>query len=302
MAERAEGEQIQREVTHHGVGPFVTWTSEARPEGGHLLRTSRRHRKGQAALHSRETVAHPHRAAKGIQHDWRTLWAPGRIGWWIALLFMVGSAHFALGALFGVTPELKTALEFDDQEIAWTLFQGSLFFTSAAYLQWFEAINNDLIEAKPRGRPWRFFALRPRNLGFIASAVQFAGTLLFNANTGDALIQDLDWREQGLLIWTPNLLGSICFLIASQAALMEVSHAFWSWRPRDLSWWIAAINMLGSLFFMLSALWSFVTPSGDAIRPLLANLGTLGGALCFFTAAYLLIPELFEKGDQSTSR
>ncbi len=108
------------------------------------------------------------------------------------------------------------------------------------------------------------------------------------------MIDDLAWRQQDLLIWTPNLFGSICFLVASQAALMEVSHSYWSWQPRDLSWWIAVINMLGSVLFMISALAAFVVPGGRAVDPLIANLGTLGGALCFLAAAYLLIPELFE--------
>ncbi len=294
-----DAEETARRPSRHGVGPFVTWTSEAHPAGGRLLRTSRRHRKGQVALRSVETVSHPHEAARSICHDWRKLWAPGRLGWWIAILFMVGAAHFALGASIALLPEWQGALQLSDHGLSWIFFEGSLFFTSAAYLQWFEAINNDLLEAKPRGRPWRFLAFRPRNLGYIATAVQLIGTLLFNANTGDALIHDLDWRQQGVLIWTPNLFGSICFLVASQAALMEISHSYWSWRPRDLTWWIAAINMLGSIFFMISALAAFVLPGGGAVDPLVANLGTLGGAVCFFTAAYLLIPELFEVGSAS---
>ena len=91
------------------------------------------------------------------------------------------------------------------------------------------------------------------------------------------------------------MLGSICFLVASQAALMEISDHYWSWQPRSLSWGIAAINMLGSVLFMVSAVASLVEPGPVIVAPWLANFGTFAGAVCFFIGAYLLIPELFEE-------
>jgi hypothetical protein len=33
-----------------------------------------------------------------------------------------------------------------------------------------------------------------------------------------------------------------------------VCHAWFSWRDRDVSWWIVVLNMVGSIFFMISAL------------------------------------------------
>lgn len=90
------------------------------------------------------------------------------------------------------------------------------------------------------------------------------------------------------------MLGSICFLVASQAALMEVSHHYWSVQPRSLSWWIAAINMLGSVLFMVSAAASLVEPGPVVAATWLSNFGTFAGAVSFLLGAYLLIPELFE--------
>ena len=61
---------------------------------------------------------------------------------------------------------------------------------------------------------------------------------------------------------------------------------------RDRNWWIAVINMVGSIFFMISALAAFVVPdTGDLLDAALANSGTLLGALCFFWAARLLITD-----------
>ena len=124
--------------------------------------------------------------------------------------------------------------------------------------------------------------------------VQLIGTVLFNVNTGDALLSNLSWLEQDLLIWTPGLLGSICFLVAGQLALIEYSHASFSVKPRDLCWWIVAINWLGCVLFMLSALNGF--SSSDHLFGIswLQNGGIFAGAVCFFVAAYLLIPEYFE--------
>ena len=96
-------------------------------------------------------------------------------------------------------------------------------------------------------RSWRWFAWKPHNAGYSASLIQFLGTLLFNFNTADAMISGLGWVEEELLIWTPDIIGSVCFLLASYLALIEVSHRFWSIQPRQASWWIAVLNMLGSV-------------------------------------------------------
>jgi hypothetical protein len=125
------------------------------------------------------------------------------------------------------------------------------------------------------------------------------GTLLFNLNTADALIAGLHWQGQDFLIWTPDVVGSICFLVASQLAVMEVSHRYWFLRPRNLSGWIAQLNMLGSVMFMVSAVAGFVEPGASLLAPWLANFGTFAGALCFLVGAYLLIPELFEVSDDN---
>jgi hypothetical protein len=64
-----------------------------------------------------------------------------------------------------------------------------------------------------------------------------------------------------------------------------------------LSWWIVIVNLLGSVAFMLAALYSFYPPStGNPEWVWGANLFTYTGALCFLVASYLMIPELFGAG------
>jgi hypothetical protein len=58
-----------------------------------------------------------------------------------------------------------------------------------------------------------------------------------------------------------------------------------------LPWWIAWLNMAGSVAFMVSAIFSYVLPStGGLIDEPLANAGTFVGAVCFFVGAALMLP------------
>lgn len=278
-----------------GPGPFITHRIQELSSGLHLVATSRRHRKGLPPheVASPEDATRPRSSHLGA---FRHLLAPRRLGWWIALLFGAGSLHFMVGALAATWPEASPDAMREPQTLGSIFFVGSIFFTTAASLQWLEALNGDVataLEATPRR--WQWFAWRPRNLGYLACLVQLMGTILFNFNTADALVHGLSWREQDLLIWTPDMLGSICFLVASYLAYAEVSHGGASFAPRSIGWWIAVVNLAGSIAFQLSALDSVVGPAPSSPEMLFwSTLWTAIGALCFLVGAYLLIPELFD--------
>ena len=93
-------------------------------------------------------------------------------------------------------------------------------------------------------------------------------------------------------MWTPDVRGSIAFLVASALAFADVDRPWLAWRPRDLGWSVAMLNMVGSIAFGVSALAAWVNPTtGDVAAARLDNLGTLVGAICFFFGALLLIPD-----------
>ncbi len=92
-------------------------------------------------------------------------------------------------------------------------------------------------------------------------------------------------------MWKPDIVGCACFLASSPLAIMEYAHGWFAFRPRQLSWWVVMLNMLGSVFFMISGIAGFVDPGGVVIAPFPANAGTFGGAVCFFLGALLLIRE-----------
>ena len=208
-------------------------------------------------------------------------WAPRARGWWIAVLFAVGSVLFVLGAL----PSYAAAVG-----VRWdtaTFFAGSLFFTSAAFLSYREAV-----DAAPAAENRRLIAFQPRRIDWWASAVQLLGTLYFNVSTAAAMAINLTTHAEDRYVWRPDAIGSICFLIASALAWYAVCHAWFWWRPRSWSWWITLLNLLGSVAFGVSAVASYVIPATGEVRDAAqANLGTLTGAVCFLIGAVLLLPE-----------
>ena len=187
------------------------------------------------------------------------MWAPRRRSWWIGVLFAIGSTCFVVGPFPGFVHLVGAVAD------AAVFFAGSIFFTSAATLQFLDTPKSDRIDR------W-------------ASAVQLAGTLFFNLSTGRALHASIDMAQENVLIWRPDAFGSIGFLVASGLAWYAVRGA------RDRGWWIAVINLAGSIAFGVSAVAGYIVPAtGDYLDLAAANLSTVVGALCFLAGALLLL-------------
>ena len=267
-------------VAAHGPRPFVTYEELRAPDGRVLRWGSRRHRKTRAPS-DREGV-------------W---WRPDRIGWWMGVLFAVGSTCFAVASIASQWSSVTRP------GIGITFFVGSIFFTSAAALQFHEAIN---VQRGPehlsRKAFRRWWSWEPKRIDWLAAAVQFVGTLFFNVSTFAAMNDALDANQELLRVWTPDVLGSICFLVASELAYAEVCNAWVCFRNRTLSWWIVALNMLGSVAFGVSAIASLVVPSTDEpVSAVIANAGTSWGAICFLIGALLLIKETGQEAVSPTA-
>jgi hypothetical protein len=235
----------------------------------------------------------------------RCLWLPSKLNWWIGTVFAVGSLLFAVASALALSPGLAAGCSIKSSEINAIFFAGSIPFTAAAYLQLFQAANADaekgsgLFSAKhPSGHSGKrvltpfLLGWRPHDIGWLSCAFQFIGTILFNFNTFDAMIPSLTWVEQDLLIWLPNLVGSVLFLLSGYLAFGETCHTYWAWHPKSLSWWIVFINLLGCVGFMASALFSIVLPGPEnATATTLAVAFTLQGAICFLLGSLLMLPE-----------
>jgi hypothetical protein len=70
-------------------------------------------------------------------------------------------------------------------------------------------------------------------------------------------------------------------------------HRWFAWRPHDVSWLIVAVNVGGSIAFLISSFAAYVNKETGEIANLpVANLGTFLGAVGFFVGALLLVPEM----------
>ena len=252
-----------------GLGPFVSREELVLADGSRLVWESRWHRK------------HP-----GTTRTGSTWWAPRAIAWWIGVLFAIGSACFALGALPSYADGVGTNVD------NLTYFIGSIFFTTAAFLQYFEtATTNPHVDRPAHRRFKQLFQVQHKRIDWWASLVQFVGTLWFNRTTFSALVVGLGASSSHHPIWRPDAFGSICFLVSSWFAWAEVCHGRFAWRPDDISWWITLLNLVGSIAFGVSAIASYVTPNGQLVSLALTNIGTFVGAICFLIGGILLLPE-----------
>lgn len=205
-------------------------------------------------------------------------WEPNSRHWRIAVFFMVGSTCFALGSLPAYVARLDVRI------VGLTFFVGSVWFTMAALGQWYETI----VHASP-GEPRRLVIAD--DLDWWAGGVQFVGTLMFNVSTAAAMVATFDAEQIDRFVWGPDMIGSVCFLVASGLAWRAVCGRLWCVRLRDTEWRVAALNMAGSIFFMASAIASWVVPTtGDDVNAAVVNSTTLLGAVCFFAGAFLLLP------------
>jgi hypothetical protein len=178
------------------------------------------------------------------------------------------SACFALGSLaFAVASIASQWASAPRSWIGVAFFAGSVLFTAGAAAQYRQS-------AAPPDRR--------------AAVIQLAGTLFFNVSTFQAMQHGLTGRQEDLRVWTPDVAGSICFLVSSELAFAAVCGRWFGVRLRSRDWRIAALNLVGSVAFGASAVAALVVPASDEpVDAAVANATTTLGALCFLAGALL---------------
>jgi hypothetical protein len=274
-------------VAERGPWPFVTRRDHQLAD--HSIRTwsSRHHRKGLRLPEAAE-------ASEIADLLLRSLWMPGKLNWWIGNIFAVGATLFIVASVLCLSPALANAWSLDSLQVNAIFFAGSIPFTTAAYLQLFQAANVGEFSAEQTHSPKRVAILgwRPNDVGWLSSALQFIGTILFNFNTFDAMMPSLTWFQEDLLIWAPNIVGSILFLMSGYLAFIETCHAHWAWNPKSISWWVVFTNLLGCVCFMASAVLAIYLPVPENTKVVMLSVTfTLLGAIGFFVGSVLMLPE-----------
>jgi hypothetical protein len=198
-----------------------------------------------------------------------------------ATAFLIGGSLFALGAALaqaGVNPTACASI----------YLVGGVFFSTGGYTSVLQVVNEpSSADAAPVR--WRWWSREPRRLQWLSAVVLFAGTIVFAINLIDSFIAELTPAQYDRLVWSPDMVGCALFLVSGHLAMVEISGGWLPcWRPRDLGWRIVAVNQLGSVLFMVSAVATFARPSsGDMLATGIANWGTLTGALCFAIAGLM---------------
>ena len=176
------------------------------------------------------------------------------VGRWInalsATAFLVGGSLFAIGAALAQG-------EVGGPRLAAVVYLvGGIFFSTGGYAAVLQIING------PHEGRWRWWSAEPWRLEWLSTVILFVGTLVFAVNLVDSLIGDLSAAQYDRLVWSPDMVGCALFLVSGHLAMVEISGRWLPcWRPRELGWRIVAVNQLGSVLFMASAVASLVRPT-----------------------------------------
>ena len=196
----------------------------------------------------------------------------------MAVGFGVGSALFAAGAMLSV---MQADVVFTS--VVYAL--GAVCFTTAAGVQWRSAADHH--------PPSRL-----KDPDWMSAAIQFAGTLYFNVMTIRALILSIDATSVSYdAVWQPDVVGSLLFLISSWVAWHPIAREHRHHLLHGRSLLICWANMLGSVFFGISAVGAKMLPDGTLRNEGWNNWGTFLGAVGFFIAAMALRPTSQERRD-----
>ena len=148
--------------------------------------------------------------------------------------FGVGSALFAAGAMLSV-------MQADAVFTSVVYALGAVCFTTAAGVQWRSAADHH--------PPSRL-----KDPDWMSAAIQFVGTLYFNVMTIRALILSIDATSVSYdAVWQPDVVGSLLFLISSWVAWHPIAREHRHHLLHGRSLLICWANMLGSVFFGISA-------------------------------------------------
>jgi hypothetical protein len=270
------------------------------PEGSEYLWESRRQRKGRGlTTRSGRSARLQNRAPEaGKKNPWLGGFAPHRLAWWIAVLFILGSVLFTLGAGSSLFPTVFGGGEASKLVTDLSYFTGALLFTGGVYLQLLEALNcSDYVGLKPTyntPRQLKWFAWQPRRLEFMAPFLLLIGASSFNVETTLAVLSTFGVVTLPVAIGLASIVGSVLFLLPSYLQMVEVCHRYLCFRKREVSWWVTFFYVVGSAGFVVGSVFGFDVPGlTSPVESLITKVTYAQGAVFFLIGSYLLLPEMY---------
>jgi hypothetical protein len=229
---------------------------------------------------------------------------------WVGIMFLVGSIIFTIGSALSYVPSVADSYVLYQSLIGWPFFVGSIFYTVGAYIRILEVLNAppvhpmitdedsvrlsvDILEH----RKLRFFGWEPWRWDFLGALIQQIGACLYNINcfvgNGNKAFV-LSFYETQFVLWLPDTLGSVCFVVSSYFFIVEYGHRWWTWDPKSLLYWTVLCNFMGAIGFLLNGAFGFgeyAFPSNSLYVYIAADLPLLIGCICFSLGGLFLILE-----------
>lgn len=186
--------------------------------------------------------------------------------WLTAIIFVLGSVDFIINAFFGLLPLVAPDTAFETEAIIAvpaTIFIGAFMFLSAGILDLFGAFNADrgIIEiskdsdekntpsnhrpALLGGTNWvwippsgRFTELLLNSRPFQAGLVQLFGGIILTISAVTGVPGLLDPMDPNfpLLVFGPQVIGGLMFLIANIYLAFSEQNYWWQPKPFDAKW------------------------------------------------------------------
>jgi len=215
--------------------------------------------------------------------------------YWTAVLFVQGSLLFSYNAAVGVfhkeldwRPETRAVMQ------KWPNFFGGIMFMTGAYCSYLNLINMK----KEPGEPIEYFLANwqkvRQNHSEVSSRVgtmaYFFGANIFQIGCIFAFFE-LQPIAQYVLVAVPNTVGSMCFVLGG---ICEVVHngvfhpCHDGSTPCDLVWWVAILNTIGGINFLLGSSPGILKFKGESAN-YFCELNYLIGSVIFLAASWFTL-------------
>ena len=195
----------------------------------------------------------------------------GRVNAVAGVSFALGGALFAVGALLA---QLSSAPR---RSLDVIFLCGGVFFSLGGYASIVQEVNaprsigadGQLVKTR-----WRWWAYEPQRPGWVSAFVLFVGTLAFAVSLLAAFLTTLDAAQADHLIWAPDMIGCVLFLVSGHVAIEEVCHGRFRLLPRSLGWWLVTVEPTGIGPVLRGRAGAYIRPSNTAAEHL--GSGELG--------------------------
>lgn len=276
-----------RLFTHKAGGQ--TWTIQFNP------RAQRKNRRQVLFLNSERQYSH-------VRKNWFTVeWT--NLSWWVAFLFTVGSMVWLVNGCFCMWPLTNAALQ--SQLVSWSAFAGGLTFIIAGYAAMLEVFNQSykvtietasestdeapVYHAIPHRRlkRLRWMRLKPREWAWWMNTVQMLGALIFFLACVSGVFSLYFNVPMIALFWIPQMIGAVCFIIASTMAMFEVQTTWKHPNVHDIGWYAGLFNLIGAVGFLLCA-WFGASTQGHTDIYWGSDFSTFWGSIGFLMSSCLM--------------